>query len=164
VKDVNKKLPGWGSWGGGGAEQAKPRNKAQLAQQLNRKKQQQGKDTHKKDQQHMIVRGLMSNASKKFLVEHAPMTPEAYARTMATPIGPEFNTRNIHRDLTQPAVRAMPGVVIEPVNEEIRKEMLSTLRDKEKSRALQEETKRKVELEKLGVKRPVGKNGHYGNR
>ncbi|KAG9124690.1 hypothetical protein FRC07_010612 [Ceratobasidium sp. 392] len=112
-KEVDTTLPGWGSWGGRGTKKSAPRQ--------NRIKKIAGVDASKRadaGKSHVIISEKKDKKAAKYLVKDLPYpytSKEQFARSMATPIGTEWNTRVAHQRATLPKVVKKMGTVIDPL-------------------------------------------------
>ncbi|KAG8685948.1 hypothetical protein FRC08_012830, partial [Ceratobasidium sp. 394] len=112
-KEVDTTLPGWGSWGGRGTKKLTPRP--------NLVKKTAGVDASKRadaGKSHVIISEKQDKKAAKYLVKDLPYpytSKEQFARSMATPIGTEWNTRVAHQRATLPKVVKKMGTVIDPL-------------------------------------------------
>ncbi|KAG8736053.1 hypothetical protein FRC10_009857 [Ceratobasidium sp. 414] len=101
-KEVDTTLPGWGSWGGRGTKKSAPR--PNLIKKI------AGVDASKRadaGKSHVIISEKRDKKAAKYLVKDLPYpytSKEQFARSMATPIGTEWNTRMAHQRATLPKV------------------------------------------------------------
>ncbi|QRV83595.1 U3 small nucleolar RNA-associated protein 14 [Ceratobasidium sp. AG-Ba] len=101
-KEVDTTLPGWGSWGGRGTKKSAPR--PSLVKKI------AGVDATKRadaGKSHVIISERKDKKAAKYLVKDLPYpytSKEQFARSMATPIGAEWNTRVAHQRATLPRV------------------------------------------------------------
>ncbi|QRV97720.1 U3 small nucleolar RNA-associated protein 14 [Ceratobasidium sp. AG-Ba] len=101
-KEVDTTLPGWGSWGGRGTKRSAPR--PSLVKKI------PGVDATKRTdagKSHVIISERKDKKAAKYLVKDLPYpytSKEQFARSMATPIGAEWNTRVAHQRATLPRV------------------------------------------------------------
>ncbi|QRW05992.1 U3 small nucleolar RNA-associated protein 14 [Ceratobasidium sp. AG-Ba] len=101
-KEVDTTLPGWGSWGGRGTKKSAPR--PSLIKKI------AGVDATKRadaGKSHVIISERKDKKAAKYLVKDLPYpytSKEQFARSMATPIGAEWNTRVAHQRATLPRV------------------------------------------------------------
>ncbi|KAF8603940.1 small-subunit processome [Ceratobasidium sp. AG-I] len=112
-KEVDTTLVGWGSWGGRGTKKAAPR--PNLIKKI------AGVDASKRvdaGKAHVIISEKKDKKASKYLVKDLPYpytSREQFARSMATPIGTEWNTRVAHQRATLPRVVKKMGTVIDPL-------------------------------------------------
>ncbi|KAG9097803.1 hypothetical protein FRC06_007178 [Ceratobasidium sp. 370] len=115
-KEVDTTLAGWaslGSWGGRGTKKLAPR--PNLIKKL------AGVDASKRadaGKSHVIISERKDKKAAKYLVKDLPYpytSKEQFARSMATPIGTEWNTRVAHQRATLPKVVKKMGTVIDPL-------------------------------------------------
>ncbi|RHZ79054.1 hypothetical protein Glove_152g42 [Diversispora epigaea] len=114
-KDVT--LPGWGSWIGKGVKQSKQKKKVVIkplpGEGVEAKKRQDAKLDH------VIINEKRIKKTKKYLstdIPHPFETKEQYERSLRTPIGNEWNTREVFQKMITPRVITKMGCVIDPLN------------------------------------------------
>ncbi|QRV97706.1 U3 small nucleolar RNA-associated protein 14 [Ceratobasidium sp. AG-Ba] len=101
-KEVDTTLPGWGSWGGRGTKKSAPR--PSLVKKI------PGVDATKRTdagKSYVIISERKDKKAAKYLVKDLPYpytSKEQFARSMATPIGAQWNTRVVHQRATLPRV------------------------------------------------------------
>lgn len=115
-------LPGWGSWGGHGASNWK--SPAQLARESAEAKARQARreaalaaraDAKLK---HVLINQSVDKKALKYQVHTLPYpftSQEAYEKSLATPVGREWNTTSAFQDKIRPRVITKTGEIIEPV-------------------------------------------------
>lgn len=99
-------LPGWGSWGGVGVKERRPKV--------------QQKTIPKKDR--VIINNAPNEKLKKHLISSVPFpfkSVEDFEASMRLPIGKEFIPESAHRKLVMQSVVTKAGTIIEPMSEEI---------------------------------------------
>ncbi|CAE6378776.1 unnamed protein product [Rhizoctonia solani] len=112
-KQVDTTLIGWGSWGGRGTK------KQPLRPNLIKKI--AGVDASKRadaGKKNIIISEKKDKRAAKYLVKDLPYpytSKEQFARSMATPIGTEWNTRVAHQRAVLPRVVKKMGTVIDPL-------------------------------------------------
>ncbi|CUA77696.1 U3 small nucleolar RNA-associated protein 14 [Rhizoctonia solani] len=112
-KEVDTTLVGWGSWGGRGTKKQAPR--PNLIKKI------AGVDASKRadaGKKHIIISEKKDKKASKYLVKDLPYpytSKEQFARSMATPIGTEWNTRVAHQRAVLPRVVKKMGIVIDPL-------------------------------------------------
>ncbi|CAE6517942.1 unnamed protein product [Rhizoctonia solani] len=112
-KEVDTSLTGWGSWGGRGTKKQAPRP--------NFIKKIAGVDASKRadaGKKNIIISEKKDKKAAKYLVKDLPYpytSKEQFARSMATPIGTEWNTRVTHQRAVLPRVVKKMGTVIDPL-------------------------------------------------
>ncbi|GAB1522520.1 hypothetical protein RhiTH_005640 [Rhizoctonia solani] len=112
-KEVDTTLAGWGSWGGRGTKKqaARPNLIKKIA----------GVDASKRadaGKKNIIISEKKDKKAAKYLVKDLPYpytSKEQFARSMATPIGTEWNTRVAHQRAVLPRVVKKMGTVIDPL-------------------------------------------------
>ncbi|VDC05781.1 unnamed protein product [Peniophora sp. CBMAI 1063] len=116
-KEIDTTLPGWGSWGGSGTRKAAP--KPHLIKKV------AGVDPKSRadyGKSHVIISEKRDKKAAKYLVKDLPYpyTSQAqYERSLATPVGTEWNTRVAFQRATLPKVTKKMGVVINPLQKKI---------------------------------------------
>ncbi|CAE6478670.1 unnamed protein product [Rhizoctonia solani] len=112
-KEVDTTLVGWGSWGGHGTKKQAPR--PNLIKKI------AGVDASKRadaGKKHVIISEKKDKKASKYLVKDLPYpytSKEQFERSMATPIGTEWNTRVAHQRAVLPRVVKKMGTVIDPL-------------------------------------------------
>ncbi|CAE6435881.1 unnamed protein product [Rhizoctonia solani] len=112
-KDIDTALAGWGSWGGRGTK--KQASRPNLIKKI------AGVDASKRTdagKMHIIISEKKDKKAAKYLVKDLPYpytSKEQFARSMATPIGTEWNTRVAHQRAVLPRVVKKMGTVIDPL-------------------------------------------------
>ncbi|KDN40574.1 hypothetical protein RSAG8_08046, partial [Rhizoctonia solani AG-8 WAC10335] len=112
-KEVDTTLTGWGSWGGRGTKKQ--------ALRPNFIKKVAGVDASKRadaGKKNVIISEKKDKKAAKYLVKDLPYpytSKEQFARSMATPIGTEWNTRVAHQRAVLPRVVKKMGTVIDPL-------------------------------------------------
>ncbi|CCL98912.1 uncharacterized protein FIBRA_00919 [Fibroporia radiculosa] len=111
--EVDTTLPGWGSWGGKGAKKAPP--KPHLIKKI------AGIDPSSRadyKKPHVIISEKRDKKAAKYLVKDLPFpyTSKAqFERSLAAPLGTEWNTRVGFQRATLPRVVTKPGTIISPL-------------------------------------------------
>ena len=106
-----------GSWGGSGTKKAAP--KPHLIKKVAGVDPKSRADYGKK---HVIISEKRDKKAAKYLVKDLPYpyTSQAqYERSLATPVGTEWNTRVAFQRATLPKVTKKMGVVINPLQKKI---------------------------------------------
>ncbi|CAG8470267.1 16827_t:CDS:10 [Acaulospora morrowiae] len=114
-KDIT--LPGWGAWVGKGVK-SQGQSKRILVAPL------PGEGVEAKKRQdarldHVIINEKRIKKAKKYLatdIPHPFETREQYERSIRTPLGREWNTRDIFQKMIMPRVITKIGDVIDPLN------------------------------------------------
>ncbi|KAG8744717.1 hypothetical protein FRC11_013331, partial [Ceratobasidium sp. 423] len=112
-KEVDTTLTGWGSWGGRGTKKQAPRP--------NFVKRIAGVDASKRadaGKKNIIISEKKDKKAAKYLVKDLPYpytSKEQFSRSMATPIGTEWNTRVAHQRAVLPRVVKKMGTIIDPL-------------------------------------------------
>lgn len=104
----NTVVPGWGSWGGHGVKERKPKINKKLP------------DAKKKDR--IIISSARNEKLQKHLVSSVPFpfkSVEDFEASMRLPIGRDFIPESAHQKLIMPSVITKAGTIIEPMNEDI---------------------------------------------
>jgi len=122
-EDPNKALPGWGSWTGEGVQEsarARARREArEEAAAKARKAKIEETIAVRRDAalRHVIINEKLDKKILKYKLDQAPigMSQEVYNRTLAIPVGKEWQSSSVHRELIEPAVTIRRGRVIEPM-------------------------------------------------
>ncbi|KAH7334553.1 Utp14 protein-domain-containing protein [Rhizoctonia solani] len=112
-KEVDTSLVGWGSWGGRGTKKQAPR--PNLIKKIAGVDASKRADAGKKN---IIISEKKDKKAAKYLVKDLPYpytSKEQFARSMATPIGTEWNTRVAHQRAVLPRVVKKMGTVIDPL-------------------------------------------------
>ncbi|KAG8767247.1 hypothetical protein FRC12_006374 [Ceratobasidium sp. 428] len=112
-KEVDTTLPGWGSWGGHGTKKSAPR--PNLIKKITGVEASKRADAGKS---HVIISEKKDKKAAKYLVKDLPYpytSRDQFARSMATPIGTEWNTRVAHQRATLPKVVKKLGTIIDPL-------------------------------------------------
>ncbi|CAE6450770.1 unnamed protein product [Rhizoctonia solani] len=112
-KEVDTSLVGWGSWGGRGTKKQAPR--PNLIKKIAGVDASKRADAGKKS---IIISEKKDKKAAKYLVKDLPYpytSKEQFARSMATPIGTEWNTRVAHQRAVLPGVVKKMGTVIDPL-------------------------------------------------
>ena len=109
-----------GTWAGEGVKMSK-RQKARL----NRKKREKQKELEKRKAKrkdaklnHVIITEESDSKFSKYQVKQLPYeygNKKQYERTLAQPLGPEWNTLTSHANMTKPSIVTRPGLVIDPL-------------------------------------------------
>jgi len=123
---TEKKVPtlaGWGSWTGKGAPTQKmnrrhskkfKKNKTKIAMAAKAKR-----DARKdRDLKHVIISEKRNKHVAKYNVETVPhpfKTRAEYEASLRNPLGPEWNTADVHSALVRPKVVIDAGAVIDPI-------------------------------------------------
>ena len=122
-EDPNKALPGWGSWTGEGVqESARARARREAREEAAAKARKAKIDETiavRRDAalRHVIINEKLDKKILKYKLDQAPigMSQEVYNRTIAIPVGKEWQSSSVHRELIEPAVTIRRGRVIEPM-------------------------------------------------
>ena len=123
-KDVEKELPkndgptqmpGWGMWKD---QQRVPA--WMLRERAAAEKKRADAAARRKDAKlkHVIISERFDKKADKFSVQEVPYpfkSREDYERSVRMPLGREFMTDKVHRDMTRPAVLKTTGVMIDPL-------------------------------------------------
>ncbi|KJE96693.1 hypothetical protein CAOG_06972 [Capsaspora owczarzaki ATCC 30864] len=113
-KDEDVTLPGWGAWGGEGIADPFPK-KREI------KKAAPGANKPRADAKlkHVIINEKLDRKAAKLQVGNLPH-PFAdrmhFEKTMAMPVGKEWNTASTFHKLVKPKVSVKTGTIIEPLN------------------------------------------------
>lgn len=108
-------LPGWGTWK---SQQREP--KWMREKRAKDKQEREQALAVRKDAklEQVIINENVAAVSAKYMLDAVPRQfrgTGAYERSMAHPIGKDFNTNEIFQDLTRPSVIARAGVMINPL-------------------------------------------------
>jgi len=130
-EDLNDtKMPGWGSWGGIGIEQIiNPQleiKREEKRKELEKKALGERKDSHLK---HVIINHKRDKKQSKYKLSEVPypyQSKETYERSVAHPLGKEWNTKSVHSSIIKPRVIKKRGKVIEPINPKEKKKRQKT--------------------------------------
>ncbi|CAG8467183.1 1318_t:CDS:2 [Acaulospora colombiana] len=115
-KEEDITLPGWGTWVGKGVKQHK--RKKVLVKPLPG----EGVEVNKRQDaklNHVIINEKRIKKAKKYLATDIPypfQTREQYERSLRTPLGEEWNTREIFQKMIMPRVVTKMGGIIDPLN------------------------------------------------
>ncbi|KAI8062362.1 small-subunit processome [Gilbertella persicaria] len=110
VEDLT--LPGWGSWGGAGVKKNKKKKILKVTKGIEADKRKDAKLSH------VIINEKMNKKAEKYQTTSVPFpfkTMEQYERSISTPVGSEWNTRQTFLKLTKPRVITKLGKVIDPL-------------------------------------------------
>ncbi|KAI8377369.1 small-subunit processome [Blakeslea trispora] len=111
VEDLT--LPGWGSWGGSGVKKNKKKKKIlKVTKGVDAEKRKDAKLSH------VIINEKTNKKAEKYQTTAVPFpfkTMEQYERSISTPVGGEWNTRQTFLKLTKPRVITKLGKVIDPL-------------------------------------------------
>ncbi|KZV71015.1 Utp14-domain-containing protein [Peniophora sp. CONT] len=116
-KEIDTTLPGWGNWGGSGTRKAAP--KPHLIKKVAGVDPKSRADYGKK---HVVISEKRDKKAAKYLVKDLPYpyTSQAqYERSLATPVGAEWNTRVAFQRATLPKITKKMGVVINPLQKKV---------------------------------------------
>ncbi|KAI7944473.1 hypothetical protein MJO28_010168 [Puccinia striiformis f. sp. tritici] len=135
-KEIDVTLPGWGDWVGKGGKKSKHSKK--FVKKINgidpTKRKDYGKDNLIiLEQQHPSSTSSSTTNKKKISNNNAKKLSKYQIKDLPFPytnqnqlelklnhsIGPEFNTRSIHRHLVRPDTLIKPGVIINPVDKPV---------------------------------------------
>jgi len=145
-QQVGNALPGWDmGWVGAGID---PKQAAQRQARHKRKRNNSKERTKQRKQQkvtlrHVIVTQRQDKKVRKYQVPGVPYgfgTPQNYERSLSMPLGKEWNTTNTFVKNIRPTVTVKPGVLIEPLSEELKKREANQ-REKTKSKQSQRRKK-----------------------
>jgi U3 small nucleolar RNA-associated protein 14 len=109
-KTENVTLPGWGNWSGPGLSVAAP--KVQVLKHTPGIDPKQRKDFHLRN---VIISEKKLPGMDKYTVPNVPLpfsNRQQYEAHLRVPVGPEWNSQDMHRKLIQPRVTAPAGSVI----------------------------------------------------
>ncbi|GAA97707.1 uncharacterized protein L969DRAFT_26806 [Mixia osmundae IAM 14324] len=107
-------LPGWGSWGGKAAK--KKSVKKTFVKKHEGVAAEDRKDAKLK---HVIISERTDKKANKYALKDLPYPYTSAAQLehkLAQPLGPEWVTRTIQKQVTMPSVLVRPGVVVQPVS------------------------------------------------
>ncbi|CAO0797313.1 unnamed protein product [Mucor circinelloides] len=111
VEDLT--LPGWGSWAGAGVKKNKKKKKIlKVTKGIDADKRKDAKLAH------VIINEKLNKKAEKYRATSVPFpfkTMEQYERSISTPMGSEWNTRQTFLKLTKPKVITKLGKVIDPL-------------------------------------------------
>jgi U3 small nucleolar RNA-associated protein 14 len=136
-KDIDLTLPGWGSWGGAGLQNRKPKKKLVIKAPTTSDRKDQAKDR-------IIINEVANAKMKEHLVRDLPFpftSVKDYEASIRTPVGRTFVPETAHRLLTKPAVVTKMGHIIRPMDE-------STLVQKKRMRGFTKTGAKVAALEK----------------
>ncbi|KAI8639865.1 small-subunit processome [Parasitella parasitica] len=106
-------LPGWGSWAGAGVKKNKNKKKIlKVTKGIDADKRKDAKLAH------VIINEKLNKKAEKYRATSVPFpfkTMEQYERSISTPMGSEWNTRQTFMKLTKPKVITKLGRVIDPL-------------------------------------------------
>jgi len=111
IKDKDVTLPGWGVWGGHGVVNAKPQKRIIKKAP----KQARRKDDGKKN---VIINQRKNKKLNSKLIDQVPYpytNPQQLERTIAQPIGKEWNSMKVFDDATTARVTTKAGTIIAPM-------------------------------------------------
>merc|ERR1712086_538232 len=111
AKDKDVTLPGWGCWGGHGVVNAKPQKRIiiKAAKQATRK------DDGKKK---VIINQRKNKKLNSKMINQVPYpytNPQQLERSIAQPIGKEWNSMKVFDDNTTARVTTKAGTIIAPI-------------------------------------------------
>jgi len=117
-----QELPGWGSWAGEGVKMTKRQKWRLNKKKLEKEKELKERAAKRKDAKlkHVIINENVNEKFEKYQLQQLPFeygNARHYERSIAQPLGPEWNTLTIHSTLTKPAVVTKPGLIINPLEE-----------------------------------------------
>jgi len=104
-----KEMAGWGSWTGTGVIKRKADRPSSNPQ---------SKLVVKKSRKRVIVSEKRNKKFAKYLVEKVPYpftSREQYERSLANPLGNDWNTMGGFKDVIKPAVTTKAGTIIDPI-------------------------------------------------
>ncbi|OAC99453.1 hypothetical protein MUCCIDRAFT_148871 [Mucor lusitanicus CBS 277.49] len=111
VEDLT--LPGWGAWAGAGVKKNKKKKKIlKVTKGIEADKRKDAKLAH------VIINEKLNKKAEKYRATSVPFpfkTMEQYERSISTPMGSEWNTRQTFLKLTKPKVITKLGKVIDPL-------------------------------------------------
>ncbi|KAI7902717.1 small-subunit processome [Cokeromyces recurvatus] len=111
VEDLT--LPGWGSWAGAGVKENKKKKRiVKVTKGIDADKRKDAKLSH------VIINEKINKKVEKYTATAVPFpykTMEQYERSISTPLGSEWNTRQTFHRLTKPRVLTKLGKVIDPL-------------------------------------------------
>ena len=119
-------LAGWGSWTGEGVVQTK----RQLAKERRAKQKKEAakkaRNAARKDAslKNVIINERITKKFKKYQVQKLPFEfsdTRHFDRTLAQPLGPEWNTSSSFGRMNKAAVLVRPGLMISPLSEPLAK-------------------------------------------
>lgn len=111
-------LPGWGQWTDVQKRKGPPLWMVKQQEELKRSRDQalgRRKDFKLK---HVIISERMDKKAEKFLAPALPFpfqSRDVFEKSMRMPLGREFNTDQVFRDMIRPAVVKDAGVIIDPI-------------------------------------------------
>ena len=116
----DKKVSGWGSWGGMGVAAPKSRKKKRVAKKLQAPDKAAPKRKRQDDQLPTVIinekRVKKTSSYKVSAIPYPYTSAEQYEKAMAGALGPEWNTTEGSRMLTRPEVITRIGKVIDPIS------------------------------------------------
>ena len=123
-----QQLPGWGQWAGEGVQESERARARREARERAEARARQAKIDEKiavrRDAalRNVVINEKLDKKIIKYKLEHAPlgMSKEVYNRTVALPVGQEWQSARSFRERIEPAVRTQRGRVIEPMAEPVR--------------------------------------------
>lgn len=114
------RVPGWGSWAGEGAALPRKRKARPAPQQEEKQRKKRADD----GLAHVIINERKDKKALKYTVASVPYpftSKEQYESSIRQPLGPEWNTRTSHKNLTKPQIIKKSGAVILPISRPIAK-------------------------------------------
>lgn len=120
-KEVDTKLPGWGSWAGAGVKPKKRKSAADTAYDRRFVQQLPGVAAGKRKDaglKHVILNEKRVKGAKPFLAAKVPFpfeSKEQYERSLRMPLGPEWATRSTFQRAVMPRVVVDKGTVVHPM-------------------------------------------------
>lgn len=124
-------LPGWGSWAG---------SKTYMSQQRRKPSEESPTTTPASDLPKVYINRRLDRKLAPYFVNSLPhpySSKDQFEMTQAHPLGPEWNTVQVHDRFVQPKVHVRPGTVIMPLEyaKHVPEEQLDSLLDAWKHKA-----------------------------
>ncbi|QPG75227.1 hypothetical protein FOA43_002577 [Brettanomyces nanus] len=118
-EEVEEELPGWGSWCGGDESENKKRKKNKKRRIFRTVQGVVPKDRRlDKGKKNVIVNERVNKKNVRYLADKVPYpfkTWAQYEKTLRTPIGQDWNSRDSFQKMTMPKVLSKYGDVIDPM-------------------------------------------------
>ena len=86
----------------------------------------------------VIINEQQDSAFEKYQLKQIPFeygNQRQFERTLAQPLGPDWNTLSVHKTMTRPSVVTLPGLNIDPLEAPIPKTQHKNARARKKRKA-----------------------------
>ena len=136
VEEVHE-LPGWGSWAGEGMRETKHQKMQRDRKRKEREDEEERRRKKRKDSAltHVIISEKVDKKAQKYLTPTVPypfVDMEQYEASLSQPLGPDWNAMRMHRESVRPRVEVKAGLVIKPMDMDVRNALVGKKEKRQK--------------------------------